>query len=40
MNKEKILIMLDMEHGFNTPVKSSPVFDDCKKQLERISNVN
>ena len=29
-----------MGHGFNTPGKSSPVFDDGKKQLERISNVN
>ena len=29
-----------MEHDFNTPEKSSPVFDDGKKQLERISNVN
>ena len=27
-----------MEHGFNTPMKSSPVFNDGKKQLERIYN--
>ena len=40
MNKEKILIMLDMGHGSSTPGKSSPVFDDGKKQLERISNVD
>ena len=40
MEKSKVLIMLDMGHDFNTPEKSSPVFDDGKKQLERISNVN
>ena len=40
MEKSKVLIMLDMEHGSSTPGKSSPVFNDGKKQLERISNVN
>ena len=29
-----------MEHGSSTPWKQSPVFDDGKKQLERIYNVN
>ena len=40
MEKSKVLVMLDMGHGCNTPGKSSAIFDDGKTQLERIYNVN
>jgi len=29
MEKSKVLVMLDMGHGQNTPGKSSPVFDNA-----------
>ncbi len=39
MEKSKVLVMLDMGHGCNTPGKSSPVFDDGKTQLKEYAYV-